>query len=65
MTSNLSFLQDELSKRIARGSATARDLTLLGQLMRCQRRNCLIVGAALGAALATTVLGVANVLVFA
>ena len=63
MTSNVAFLQDELSKRIARGRATARDLTLLAQLMRCQRRNALVVGAALGAALATTLFGVANVLV--
>lgn len=63
MTSDVSVLRDALSKRIARGSITVKDLALLSQLLRCQRRNCLMLGVAVGAALAMVFLGLARVVI--
>lgn len=61
MTTNYIYLKDALSRRIARGSVTARDLDLLLQILRCQRRKCLIAGAMCGASMAFMVTAVAAV----
>ena len=56
MTTDTHVLQGTLSRRIAHGTATVGDLALLGQLLRCERRRYLGLGALSGAALAVGVL---------
>lgn len=48
MTTNVPYLHEQLSKRIAHGRTSAQDLPLLNQLLVCQQRRFLMFGAATG-----------------
>lgn len=62
MTNHTIYLRDTLGKRIAHGKTSANDLPLLDQLLICERRQFLMVGASAGAALVIVLLGLVHLL---
>lgn len=55
MTTNIPYLHEQLSKRIAHGRASVQDLALLNQLLVCQQRRFLMFGVASGVGILATV----------